>query len=706
MPRRASEAMNFILIRIIQQSPPNKWREEFQGQVNAAYNLECMFREDLELAKKKFRDAASSQGRTTGKREESWQKQRELFLQLLDEAIDEYGDGLVDPEKLVNVNFTEDKEQLITLVMERTSAEGTTEVRRLLGEMAAKWIRMRIDAGGMPLTPHHTQCLTTLMCIKFYEQKQRQQFMNGYRALICEMKTGEGKSITIQFLAACAVLHLGKRVHVLQNNSTLLKRDFRSARRFFDLITKRDGSKITCGLMNASVEHEPDICYCLKKDCARFFNAHLLKGDVQGVLDGTILIVDEVDDLIVNEAPMQRYSKVDHQFSPQYKVAYDALIQREKDSNVRDDLPDGVHNKEWLACQLIKKRAEEMKEGTDYELTQSSLKWCSTGSDKPSSGQLFQNPKLSNKLKARANNLDKGTQVEFSQDEWDGLEVTELPRDCYVRVGSSYFKPVTFYRRLAIDLAGNRVVPKETLTADWLLYLNYRDHPAAANLASPPLKESFYSCLCLPFMYNKYACIFGLTGTVGGQDERDYLEETFGAVAFDVPQFLNTCPGDGKKPPKNRGVTIVNTRDALVQKVVERAKDSYRKVPVLIITRGRRENEPNELNVIYDAVREGIGADEPIQILRERDDSNADVAEEEINRTIADATSRCGTGDESKCYITVTDHFGGRGHDFECKDDDTNDNGGMLVIATSIPETREWVQWKGRTARQVSRSRE
>ena len=50
--------------------------------------------------------------------------------------------------------------------------------------------------------------------------------------------------------------------------------------------------------------------------------------------------------------------------------------------------------------------------------------------------------------------------------------------------------------------------------------------------------------------------------------------------------------------------------------------------------------------------------------------------------------------------VTVTDWFGGRGHDFDCLSEAANASGGMLVIATSIPDAREWAQWKGRTARQ------
>jgi hypothetical protein len=64
------------------------------------------------------------------------------------------------------------------------------------------------------------------------------------------------------------------------------------------------------------------------------------------------------------------------------------------------------------------------------------------------------------------------------------------------------------------------------------------------------------------------------------------------------------------------------------------------------------------------------------------------------------ATKREGGEDANFCRVTVTDLYGGRGHDFEVKDKVSINNGGMLVVATSIPNEREWIQWKGRTARQ------
>ena len=69
---------------------------------------------------------------------------------------------------------------------------------------------------------------------------------------------------------------------------------------------------------------------------------------------------------------------------------------------------------------------------------------------------------------------------------------------------------------------------------------------------------------------------------------------------------------------------------------------------------------------------------------------------------IEQATKRCFSKARTPYFrITVTDWFGGRGHDFDCMDEGANAHGGMLVIATDVPDAREWIQWKGRTARQA-----
>ena len=55
--------------------------------------------------------------------------------------------------------------------------------------------------------------------------------------------------------------------------------------------------------------------------------------------------------------------------------------------------------------------------------------------------------------------------------------------------------------------------------AMWLSYLNYTLHGAE------PVAESPFATVCTPYVFNKYRCIFGLSGSVGGQAELDGMAE-------------------------------------------------------------------------------------------------------------------------------------------------------------------------------------
>ena len=228
-----------------------------------------------------------------------------------------------------------------------------------------------------------------------------------------------------------------------------------------------------------------------------------------------------------------------------------------------------------------------------------------------------------------------------------------------------------------------------------------------------PFKETFRSCLCTPYMYNKYGCIFGLTGSVGGEAERAYIRKTYNAAVYEVPQFLHTCEHTTKEEATNLGVVLKERSSEIIEEIVAVAKANYRNVPVLVITRGA---ENDELNKVHKALSEAIAGDpnEPmarpsayakadapgVQKLQERNDAG-ELMIDQVDGIVERATRRC----YSECRdvyfrVTVTDWFGGRGHDFDCMDEKANAHGGMLVIATSIPDAREWTQWKGRTARQ------
>ena len=164
---------------------------------------------------------------------------------------------------------------------------------------------------------------------------------------------------------------------------------------------------------------------------------------------------------------------------------------------------------------------------------------------------------------------------------------------------------------------------------------------------------------------------------------------------FDAPRFLDTCSGNARKVVSNHGVELVDGSDALIKRVLALANQYYRDVPVLVIT-----SSSDELTRMHKALCDGgdMPSDE-VQRLSEFD-ANGVSLKTEWQTVIDDATKRIGTTVDNRCRVTVTDRFGGRGHDFQVMDKEANANGGMLVIATSIPDEREWIQWKGRTARQ------
>ena len=343
----------------------------------------------------------------------------------------------------------------------------------------------------------------------------------------------------------------------------------------------------------------------------QMFIRKMCEGELDNALGKTVIIVDEVDDLVVNENPNSNYVKEDADFTPDLRKCFQSL---RRDEPV---MPRGVKKAEiWQFAMRAKKEALQKKEGKDYRIVEENGK------------------------------------------------------------------------RVAVILV-NGVIPKVRLAATWLQYLNYTLSGTEA------VSESPFATVCTPYVFNKYRAIFGLSGSVGGPAELKYLADTYGAIKFEVPQFLDTCTGDAKKDRRNLGVELVDGRQRLIARVVNLCEEYVRKVPVLVVTSGR-----DEMSEVINACKNSnkIVADEVQRFAMF--DADGRSMKDEWETIIADATKRLGGAADNRCRVTVTDRFGGRGHDYQVMDKDANVNGGMLVIATSVPDEREWIQWRGRTARQ------
>jgi hypothetical protein len=77
--------------------------------------------------------------------------------------------------------------------------------------------------------------------------------------------------------------------------------------------------------------------------------------------------------------------------------------------------------------------------------------------------------------------------------------------------------------------------PKVPRAAPWQSYLAYKLY------RKPLVSNSVQACACTPYFFQQFSAIFGLTGSVGGDAEVKYLKNTYKALTFDVPNFLDTC---------------------------------------------------------------------------------------------------------------------------------------------------------------------
>ena len=192
---------------------------------------------------------------------------------------------------------------------------------------------------------------------------------------------------------------------------------------------------------------------------------------------------------------------------------------------------------------------------------------------------------------------------------------------------------------------------------------------------------------------------------MGSPAERAFLQQVFKAEYVYVPSFLDTCDGVQKNAPtlvsSNHNASVVTIRNTINEQfrdVIKLAKMKSRQVPVVIVC-----PDPFVAKQMYDSLCQTSYGEKNAQLLLEMDPlthGRMDYGKIVDNATKAIERNNPNGGSIKSFQITVTDLFGGRGHDYRINDEDVDLAGGLLMIALSIPESeREFIQWMGRTAR-------
>lgn len=289
---------------------PSAWTSLFHKLDTIAFFIKYLLRESYERAWTAFEAANTNATWVTG---------------LLDDARAQFKGPLV-PSHQLRLDSAEAQEEIISDIEAKSKSADATDDMKFIFRFTAAWMRHMQGISGIPMLPHNTQVITTLLFASFYKLRQRKakpdaESASRFSTLFAEVGTGEGKSVIIVMMALYFVTVHGRRVHVLENNISLRDRDHANYKNFYAGFTKTTGQAVTVSKNPAS--DDADIVYCLKDDLTTMHKSMASEGT--NPFKELVLIADEVDDLVIDKNPTTRYVIGDSGRSQYILACYRAL---------------------------------------------------------------------------------------------------------------------------------------------------------------------------------------------------------------------------------------------------------------------------------------------------------------------------------------------------------------------------------------------
>jgi hypothetical protein len=280
----------------LKSNTPTSWRDSFKGSSTIAFFLKYLAREDLEIAYKAFADANEGNA---------------LFASHIDRVKATFSRPVLTSSEVQLTGA-----DAIQTFIRNLAATGQGNSDRLLGllqQISAEWMTKTFTKLQSPMAPRNAQLIAFLLCAQWAQLRLRNETPDEQRTLVMRVGTGEGKSLIIAMIAIFVVKMLRKKVHVLESNEGLMSRDYADFSDFFAHL----GVTSSCNDFSAGAM----VTYCLKKA----LNLHYRENVGRDIFDGTVLIVDEVDALIVDEDPNVKYVRPDAERSRTLPQLFSAL---------------------------------------------------------------------------------------------------------------------------------------------------------------------------------------------------------------------------------------------------------------------------------------------------------------------------------------------------------------------------------------------
>jgi len=621
--------------------------------------LDFIGKEDLSRTYEQFRTSLSNFKAISG--------DEEAFKSNIKEWIEDAAASYQPPNTLLRSEDLEgiaDKKPVDVIeTMRERDVPGMDIFKDIFCMLASDWE----ESFGVLVVPHHTQVVSLLVF---------KAFLNGddetCKTLIGQVSTGEGKSMLIAALAMFVVSQEDeskrKKVHVIGSDEKLVQRDFDSFKGVFNRWREQRLQHIPeknfaicatkSGAQHTSIPDESWIVYGEAKHVSSYYTQKARTGDLNPELyRDIVLIIDEVDALIVDKDPTDEFV---------YDIGERQLEIQDRTVSVRE------YTKEVA-----------LAAGSENGMKTQSI----TPLDR-----LMPKDAQSTAIHREVIKLVK--QVK----EWKDHPNDKYKDESGMWYGTDKFGMVNKdYKSNFLEVM--RLVDRKTDELSWYERLFVMSKPRVFKL------------------YNR---IIGFSGTVGNRMEQEFLSKAYGAHFFVVPPFLKTCKSFDERhqekqlyfvaewaktqslPPGMKGPAVVSaSAEQQMEEVLKLSFHARESVPVLIIT--KNDDAVKELT---DQLENRAGQQHLVKedVIRPLSKSLFESNPRQYKENLRLST-RCytaGTGHDKTWRITVTDPSGARGTDYRMDDDDADENGGLLLIVMKVPQSeRDWIQYKGRTARQA-----
>jgi len=194
---------------------------------------------------------------------------------------------------------------------------------------------------------------------------RQMDFTTSEATLVNHAATGPSSHDATTRLAILFV-RLGFHVHVLKHDATELRRDFTQSKPLYDSLGISAGAGLELRSQHCSHDEstDPKIVYCLIDGINRRFLRKLVEGHLDE-FERTILIVDEAEDVLINDAPNNMFSRRDAQRSAEMVKAYEAV----QKGGETPEMPEGVALETWEYALAVRDYcAKDVVEGTHYRV--------------------------------------------------------------------------------------------------------------------------------------------------------------------------------------------------------------------------------------------------------------------------------------------------------------------------------------------------